>query len=102
MIVDLAKYILEGKEISVAVPYVNLVSQRDANERAIRALEICSNPPSMLNVSGPVYRCSGARRENSARCWARTPILVGEEPELCQVINDDFCVEEVRAISRHG
>ncbi len=42
VIVDLARYILEGKEISLSVPYVNLLSQRDANERAIRALEICS------------------------------------------------------------
>jgi hypothetical protein len=23
----------------------------------------------------------------------RKPILVGEEPELCQVINDGFCVQ---------
>ena len=91
VIVDLAKHILQGKEISVSVPYVNLVSQRDANERAIRALEICSNPPSILNVSGPVY----AVREIAARLGemlGRKPLLVGEEPKLCQVINDDFCV----------
>jgi nucleoside-diphosphate-sugar epimerase len=92
VIVDLARYILEGKEISLSVPYVNLLSQRDANERAIRALEICSNPPSMLNVSGPVY----AVREIAAKLGEmldKKPILVGEEPELCQVINDGFCVK---------
>ncbi len=59
VIVDLAKYILEGKEISLSIPYVNLVSQRDANDRAIRALEICSNPPSILNVCGPPVVCPG-------------------------------------------
>jgi nucleoside-diphosphate-sugar epimerase len=91
VIVDLARHILEGREISLSVPYVNLLSQRDANERAIRALEICSNPPSMLNVSGPVY----AVREIAGKLGemlGRTPILVGEEPELCQVINDTYCV----------
>jgi nucleoside-diphosphate-sugar epimerase len=91
VVVDLAKSILEGKEISLAVPYVNLVSQRDANDRAIRALEICANPPSILNVSGPVV----AVRDLAARLGemlGKKPLLVGEEPALSQVINDDFCV----------
>jgi nucleoside-diphosphate-sugar epimerase len=91
VVVDLAKSILEGKEISVSVPYVNLVSQRDANDRAIRALEICSNPPSVLNVSGPVV----AVRDIAGRLGemlGKKPLLVGEEPKLSQVINDDFCV----------
>ena len=92
VLVDLAKYILEGKEISVTVPYVNLVSQRDANDRAIRALEICANPPSVLNVSGPPF----AVRDIAARLGemlGKKPLLVGDEPELSQVINDGYCVE---------
>ena len=92
VIVDLVKYILQGKEISVSVPYVNLVSQRDANERAIRALEICSNPPSILNVSGPVYRVRDIAA-TLGEMLGKKPLLVGEEPELCQVINDGFCVK---------
>jgi dTDP-4-dehydrorhamnose reductase len=92
VLVDLAKSILEGKEISVSVPYVNLVSQRDANDRAIRALEICSNPPSFLNVSGPVF----AVREIAGKLGdmlGKPPLLVGAEPAISQVINDDFCVK---------
>jgi nucleoside-diphosphate-sugar epimerase len=92
VIVDLAKHILEGKEISLAVPFVNLVSQRDANERAIRALEICTNPPSIVNVSGPLFSV----REIAAKLGeklGRTPVLVGEEPASCQIVNDDFCVK---------
>jgi nucleoside-diphosphate-sugar epimerase len=91
VVVDLAKSILEGKEISVAVPYVNLVSQRDANDRAIRALELCANPPSILNVSGPVV----AVRDLAGRLGEmldKKPLLVGEEPKLSQIINDDLCV----------
>lgn len=92
VVVDLAKNILEGREISVSVPYVNLISQRDANDRALRAFEICSNPPSILNVSGPVV----AVRDIAGRLGGmlgRKPLLVGEEPKMCQVINDDYCVE---------
>jgi nucleoside-diphosphate-sugar epimerase len=91
VVVDLAKYILEGKEISVSVPYVNLVSQRDANDRAIRALEICSNPPSVLNVSGPVVAVRDIAG-TLGEMLGRKPLLVGEEPKLFQVTNDDFCV----------
>jgi nucleoside-diphosphate-sugar epimerase len=91
VIVDLVKRILQDNEISVSVPYVNLVSQRDAIDRAIRALEICSNPPAILNVSGPPV----AVRDIAGRLGkmlGKKPRLVGEEPELCLLINDDFCV----------
>jgi nucleoside-diphosphate-sugar epimerase len=92
VIVDLVKYILEGKEISLSVPYVNLLSQRDANDRAIRALELCANPPSILNVCGPLYSV----REIAGKLGGilgKTPRLVGEEPKQCQIVNDDFCVK---------
>jgi nucleoside-diphosphate-sugar epimerase len=91
VIVDLARYILEGKEISLAVPFVNLISQRDANERAIRALEMCTNPPSILNVSGPVFSVREIAGKLGERL-GRKPVLVGEEPPLCQIINDEKCV----------
>lgn len=91
VLVDLAKYILEGKEISLSVPYVNLVSQRDANDRAIRALEICSNPPSILNVSGPLFSVRDIAGK-LGQMLGREPLLVGEEPKLSLIINDDFCV----------
>ena len=96
VIVDLVKYILEGKEISLAIPYVNLVSQRDANDRAIRALEICSNPPSLLNVSGPVYSVRDIARR-LGEMLGRKPLLVGQEPKECLIINDDFCVRRFGA-----
>ncbi len=91
VVVDLAKYILEEKEISVSVPYVNLVSQRDAIDRAIRGLEICSNPPSLLNVSGPVVTVRHLAGK-LGEMLGKKPRLVGEEPDLAQVINDDFSV----------
>lgn len=92
VVVDLARYILEGKEISVSVPYVNLVSQRDAIDRAIRALEICSNPPSILNVSGPVFAVRDIA-EQLGTMLGKKPLLVGVEPEVSPVINDEFCVK---------
>ncbi len=92
VLVDLARYILEGKEISLSVPYVNLVSQRDAIDRAIRALEICANPPSILNVSGPAYAVRDVARK-LGEMLGKKPLLVGEEPAHCLVVNDAFGVK---------
>ncbi|HUI10847.1 MAG TPA: NAD-dependent epimerase/dehydratase family protein [Bacteroidota bacterium] len=91
VIVDLVRLIIAGKEISVAVPYVNLVSQRDANERAVRAFEICANPPAILNVSGPPLAVRDLARKLGAMV-GRAPVLVGEEPDRCQIVDDGFCV----------
>jgi nucleoside-diphosphate-sugar epimerase len=92
VIVDLVKYILEGKEISLSIPYVNLVSQRDAIDRAIRALEICSNPPSILNVCGPPISVRDLANR-LGKMLGKKPRLVGEEPEKSLIVNDSFCVE---------
>jgi nucleoside-diphosphate-sugar epimerase len=92
VIVDMVKYILEEKEISLSIPYVNLVSQRDAIDRAIRAFEICSNPPSFLNVSGPTYAVRDIAIK-LGKMLGKEPLLVGEEPKKCLIINDDFCVK---------
>jgi len=50
---DLAKDILNGKPINAGVGYFNCIWQGDVCEYAIRSLLHCSNPPSILNVSGP-------------------------------------------------
>jgi nucleoside-diphosphate-sugar epimerase len=94
VIVDMVKYILEGKEISLSIPYVNLVSQRDANDRAIRALEICSNPPSILNVSGPPVSVRDLAHKLGEKL-EKKPLLVGDEPGQSLIINDSFCVERL-------
>jgi hypothetical protein len=52
VLVDLAQMVREGEPISLAVPAVNLVSQRDAIDVALRCLDICANPPEVVNCAG--------------------------------------------------
>ena len=54
VLVDLASLVRNNAPISLAVPAVNLISQRDANDVALRALAACENPALVLNVAGPV------------------------------------------------
>ena len=92
VIVDLAKMILSGETISLAMPYVNLLSQRDANDRAIRALEIAANPPRPLNVSGPAVSVRWLA-EQLGEHLGRAPRLADDEGTVARLANDDFCVQ---------
>lgn len=85
---DLARMIASGQPISLRMPYVNVISQRDANERALLSLELCANPAEILNVCGPLVRV----RELAVRLGdtlGREPLFVDEEPALSRVSNDE-------------
>jgi len=93
VLVDLAKMIRDGEEISLEMPYVNLVSQRDAVDRAIRAFDLCTNPPTILNVAGPIVSV----KEIAIKLGSymnKTPKFFGEAPDTALVANDSFCVEK--------
>ena len=53
VLVDIAGRILADDPVSVAMGYVNVIWQGDANAQAIRALTIASSPPRPINVTGP-------------------------------------------------
>ena len=87
---DLADMVHRGAPISLAVPAVNLISQRDAIDVALRCLEHGANPPWTVNVSGPGHRVveivsalGGALR--------RAPELVGSEGATAPLIDDTVC-----------
>jgi hypothetical protein len=56
VLIDLVKMVRSGDPISLAMPAVNLISQRDANEVAIRSFEKCANDPWTVNAAGPVWQ----------------------------------------------
>jgi len=93
VLVDLAKMIRDGEPISLGMPYVNLISQRDAIDRAVRALAICSNPPTVLNVAGPIVSVRYIVKV-MAELIGKQPEIVNEEPPTALVVNDDFCVNQ--------
>ncbi|WP_017259249.1 NAD-dependent epimerase/dehydratase family protein [Pedobacter arcticus] len=53
VVMEIAKSVLEGKEIDLRTENVNVIWQGDANEIAIRSLLHCEAPAKMLNVTGP-------------------------------------------------
>lgn len=92
VLVDLAKMVKNGERISLAVPAVNLISQRDAVDIALRLLERCSDPPFVLNAAGPAVRVR-AIAERMGRIMHSEPRLEGPEPEQALTGNDERCRE---------
>ena len=53
VLVDLARQVLAGTPIDVAMGYFNVIWQADASAFALRAFEHAAIPPLVLNVTGP-------------------------------------------------
>ena len=87
---DLADMVHRGEPISQAVPAVNLISQRDAIDVALRCLEHCANPPWTVNVSGPGHRVAGIVSALGAEL-GRDPKLAGAEGDTLPLTDDSLC-----------
>jgi dTDP-4-dehydrorhamnose reductase len=53
VLVDIARAVFERRPISLAMPYVNVIWQRDANSWCLRSFVHCQSPPFILNITGP-------------------------------------------------
>ena len=55
VLVDLARMIYNNQPVSLNMPAVNLISQRDANEVALKSFEKCNKEGWKVNAAGPVW-----------------------------------------------
>jgi Nucleoside-diphosphate-sugar epimerases len=53
VLVDIGRAVFEGRPISLGMPFVNIVWQRDANSWCLRSFAHCQSPPFVLNITGP-------------------------------------------------
>lgn len=92
VLVDLAKMVAGGEEISLGMPYVNLISQRDAIDAALRLMGRCANPAAILNVAGPATRVREIV-EKMGKLIGNEPNVLDDEGETALLANDDLCVD---------
>ena len=53
VLVDIGRAVFERRSVSLAMPSVNVIWQRDANSWCLRSFAHCQSPPFVLNITGP-------------------------------------------------
>jgi nucleoside-diphosphate-sugar epimerase len=53
VLLDIAGRVYRGEPVDASMGYINTIWQGDANAILLRAFELCSAPPDVLNLTGP-------------------------------------------------
>ncbi|GGG19581.1 NAD-dependent epimerase/dehydratase family protein [Paenibacillus abyssi] len=87
VLLEIAKAVNEGRPVNVAMGHANVIWQGDANAMALRCLTSCSNPPNIVNITGPeTMSIRWAAAEFAARL-GKNAIIEGTESETALLNN---------------
>lgn len=84
---DLTDRIVNGEPIDLAMGFVNVIWQRDANAVALRALERCAVPPLVLNLTGTSTLRVRELASRLGERLGRTPRFSGSEQPTALLSN---------------
>lgn len=87
VLLELAKAISEDRSIDVTMGHANVIWQGDANSMALRCLTECSNPPSIMNITGPETMSIRWAANQIAKRMGKEAILEGTESETALLNN---------------
>jgi nucleoside-diphosphate-sugar epimerase len=81
VLVDLARQVLAGEPIDLAMGHFNTIWQGDANAMALRAFDHVASPPWVVNVTGPEVLSVREVCERFGRQLGREVRFTGKEAE---------------------
>ncbi|GIQ66740.1 epimerase [Paenibacillus cisolokensis] len=87
VLLELARSVHEGRPIDLTMGHANVIWQGDANEMALRCLAHCSNPPQIINVTGPETVSIRWAAGELARRLGKEAIFTGTESETALLSN---------------
>jgi nucleoside-diphosphate-sugar epimerase len=91
---DVARKVLDGAPIDLAMGHVNVIWQGDANATALRCLARATAPTTPINVSGPETVAVRGLAGEFGRLFGRAPSFRGEEAATGWVTNASRMVAE--------
>lgn len=78
---DIAAKVWARQPVDVSMGWFNAIWQRDANEAALRCLDLCSSPAEILNVTGPETLSVRKIAQEFGGLFDLEPAIVGVENE---------------------
>ena len=94
---DIAARVHAGEPVDLTTGHVNQIWQGDANAWLARSFPLCSNPPEVLNMTGPeVLPVRGIAAAAGAE-MGRQPVFCGSEAETSLLGNAGRLIERLGA-----
>ncbi|MCS7462015.1 NAD(P)-dependent oxidoreductase [Paenibacillus doosanensis] len=87
VLVEIAKAVYEGRPIDLTMGHANCIWQGDANEWALRSLNVAGTPPTVLNISGPETISLRWAAEKFGEAFGKAPVFTGEEAPTALLSN---------------
>lgn len=91
VLLDIATQIFNGNPVSLEMGYVNVIWQGDANSYTLRALDHCTSPAEILNVTGPDVLSVRDLAERFGERLGRQPLFTGTEASTALLSNAEKC-----------
>jgi nucleoside-diphosphate-sugar epimerase len=90
-LVDIARRVFAGEPIDLTVGFFNAIWQGDANSYALRSLELCWSPPTVLNVTGPERIAVRETAQCFGSMFDRPPCFVNSEGPVALLSDSSRC-----------
>lgn len=87
VLLEIARSVLEEREIDLTTGHVNVIWQGDANAYALRALKLCDTPAKVLNVTGPETVSVRWAAQEFGKKFNKTPVFVSQEQSTALLNN---------------
>jgi len=90
---DIAVKVQNGEPVDLAMGYVNLIWQGDANLFALRCLEQCATPAAALNVTGPSAYSVRELAQSIAEIMGKPVSFTGAESDVAYLSDASRAIE---------
>ena len=87
VLLEIAKSVRSKKPINLSMGHVNVIWQGDANQIAIRCLNLCSSPPEILNVTGSSILSVRWLSQEFGKIFGIEPVFENEEQPTALLSN---------------
>ncbi len=87
VLVDIALKVYKGEPIDLSTNYVNVIWQGDANNYVLRSLKLASNPPTIINLTGPEIVSVKWVAEEFGKRFNKKPFYTGEAMDTALLNN---------------